>query len=224
MPSTVIRFEMTLEGDLGSFDDAERARLEDELRAQLDCYEPVCYLTVRLSSASVRVQAEIAIPDGTGDDTQRQQDAVANVQHLADDLRTTTTLDGRAVVAVSEVELTAGVSVPLAVEQDVSSSSGSGGGGGMAIGVAAAVVVLIVVGVAFWWTRQTRKRKASLMHLQEYDGKVEMATAAKVPYASAIVGGDKRGSTQAKAAGSAEKHTLVHKWTPMSAPKSSDHI
>jgi hypothetical protein len=51
-------------GDLTSYGESERAALRNNLRSTLGCYEPACYLALRLSASSVHVAAILTIPDG----------------------------------------------------------------------------------------------------------------------------------------------------------------
>ena len=63
MPSTVIELGLTLAGDVNTFDAAQQSSLSLTHQQQLFCYQPVCFLQLRVSSASVRVDAVLTIPD-----------------------------------------------------------------------------------------------------------------------------------------------------------------
>jgi len=61
--STVVEVGLTVAGDVNSFGEAQQASLRASLRESLSCQEPACFLTLRVSAASVNVAAILAIPD-----------------------------------------------------------------------------------------------------------------------------------------------------------------
>jgi len=61
-PSTVVEVVLTLAGEVSSFDDARRESLKRTLKTELGCIEPICFLELRVSSASVGVAAILTIP------------------------------------------------------------------------------------------------------------------------------------------------------------------
>ena len=60
--ATVIEVGFTIGGDLASFDVQAQSSLQRALRSSLACYEPACFLMLQLSSASIKVNARIIIP------------------------------------------------------------------------------------------------------------------------------------------------------------------
>ena len=61
--STVVEVGLTVAGDVSSFGEAQQASLRTSLRQSLSCQEPACFLTLRVSAASVNVAAILAIPE-----------------------------------------------------------------------------------------------------------------------------------------------------------------
>lgn len=62
-PATVVELGLTVAGDVASFGTAQRDSLTESLKRTLNCHEPRCFITLYVSSGSVRVTARLIIPD-----------------------------------------------------------------------------------------------------------------------------------------------------------------
>ena len=182
-PSTVVEVGFTLAGEVSAFDDARRASLKIALKAQLGCAEPICFLELRISSASVGVAAILTIPDAPPASPSPGLVSAASIAQAATELVSRPVADvsltlGESVVAVdSQVSVGQAVvplvvappppsvppppppsppppSPPAAPAQESSSSSSVGVIVGVAVGV---VVVLAAGGVAIWRSKMKKK-------------------------------------------------------------------
>ena len=64
-PATLIELDLTVTGDVPSFDASAQASLAASVRTTLNCYQPDCYVTLRLSAGSVVVAVLLTIPHAT---------------------------------------------------------------------------------------------------------------------------------------------------------------
>ena len=113
--ATVIEFDLTIAGDVASFDDVQKASLKESLKTELSCLEKDgCFLEVRVSAAgSINVAATLTIPDVTGGNaTEVQQSANTLAAQPASSLSSRL---GVSVEVAPTVQVSSGVTVPLAV-------------------------------------------------------------------------------------------------------------
>ena len=64
-PATLIELDLTVSGDVSSFDESAQASLAAGVRTTLSCYQPECHVTLRLSTGSVVVAILLTIPHVT---------------------------------------------------------------------------------------------------------------------------------------------------------------
>jgi len=68
--ASVVTVGLTIAGGIEAFDEAAQARLASTLRASLGCFEPVCFLELRVAAGSVQIDALLTIPNtGEGSGT-----------------------------------------------------------------------------------------------------------------------------------------------------------
>lgn len=116
--ATVVEFTLTLSGDVANMDDSARARLRGALGESLSCVAPLCHVQLRFTSASVRVDASLVIPDAGGAAAASAATAVSNAATAFVALPTSTlsSLVGATVESVAPtVTVQASTSVPIAV-------------------------------------------------------------------------------------------------------------
>jgi len=171
-PSTVVEVGLSLAGEVSAFDDARRASLKTALKAQLGCVEPICFLELRISSASVGVAAILTIPDALPAPPSPGLVSAGTIAQAATALVSRPTADissalGESVVAVDPQVRVSQAVVPLVVAPPPPSlpppptvpapESGSSSVG-VIVGVVVGVAVLLAVGgVAIWRCNTTKK-------------------------------------------------------------------
>ena len=64
--STVVAFQIDISGDASSFDEAARASLTSSLSTSMSCYEPDCYVVLKVTGGSIGLSIELVIPDSSG--------------------------------------------------------------------------------------------------------------------------------------------------------------
>ena len=113
--ATVVELELTIAGDVASFDDTQKASLKESLKTELNCLEKDgCFLEVRVSAAgSINVAAILTIPDAAGGNATAVQQSANTL--AAQPAASLTSSLGVTVTATPTVQVSTGVTVPLAV-------------------------------------------------------------------------------------------------------------
>ena len=127
-PATVVTVGLMLAGDVSSFTEAAKADLKNALKSACSCHEPMCFLTLRISSASVAVLAVLTIPEdaaeASADGTTTTNSTAATLSVTAaatslvaqDPATMSSSLGGIVdVVSAVPVQVAEGVTVPLVV-------------------------------------------------------------------------------------------------------------
>lgn len=114
--ASVVTLGFTIAGGVEAFDTAARTSLKTNLQASLRCYEPACFLELRVSPGSVQVDAILTIPDSVSGSAAATADITAAATALAstDSSALSSTL-GVSVTAITAPTVQQGVSVPLVV-------------------------------------------------------------------------------------------------------------
>ena len=113
--ATVVELGLTIAGDVASFDDTQKESLKEMLKVELNCLEKDgCYLEVRVSAAgSINVAAILTIPDAAGGNATAVQQAATTL--AAQPAASLSTSLGVSVTSAPRIQVTTGVTVPLAV-------------------------------------------------------------------------------------------------------------
>ena len=113
--ATVVKLGLTIAGDVASFDDTQKASLKETLKVELNCKEKDgCFLEVRVSAAgSINVEAVLTVPDAAGGNATAVQQAATTL--AAQPAVSLSSSLGVSVEVTPSVEVSAGVTVPLAV-------------------------------------------------------------------------------------------------------------
>lgn len=114
--ASVLTIAMTIAGSVEAFDAIARAGLVGKLKESLRCREPVCFLELRVSAASVQVAAVLTIPDASAGSASAVTDISTAASALASSgsAALSSTL-GVNVFAITAPVLQQAVSVPLIV-------------------------------------------------------------------------------------------------------------
>jgi len=151
--STVIDVRFTMAGDVSSFGEDEQATLKGTLQETLDCHEPVCFLILRLSSASVAVTVEMVLPTESANHATQ----VMSVTSAAEALTTqptgsvSTTLGVNVTSVSTTVARANNVQVPL--PRPAAMSRSANGDAARTIAIASIVPMVILAGLLAWYLR-----------------------------------------------------------------------
>ena len=114
--ASVVTVGLTIAGSVEAFDAAAQTSLASMLQASLGCYEPLCFLELRVAASSIQVDALLTIPDlMEGSSTATTRIATAATTLAATDSSTLSSALGVTVTATIPPTLQQAVSVPIVV-------------------------------------------------------------------------------------------------------------
>ena len=114
--ASVVTVGLTIAGGIEAFDEAAKTSLAASLQTSLGCYEPTCFLELRVAASSIQIDALLTIPDAVeGSSTATTDIAAAAVTLASTDSSTLSSTLGVTVTATTPATVQQAVSVPIVV-------------------------------------------------------------------------------------------------------------
>ena len=175
--ASVVTVGLTIAEGIEAFDEAARGALASTLAQTLGCHEPACFLELRVSAASVRVDALLTIPDALPGSGAATNDIAAAAATLASsDSSTLSNTLGVNVSGTIAPTIQQAVSVPLVVAPPPpspppspspltppavppSSSSGRDTVTAVIITAGGGTALLLLICGSLWWRRRCGSRQ-----------------------------------------------------------------